>query len=100
MQIDKLIVFKAKTKAVADDVNSNFEQLRVSNNEQHEFLETLQKNFNEYIENPCKIIECNSNILEFDSTTNNFKVSGTSDIQSITGINNGFVFIELRHQDY
>lgn len=36
-KIEELIKFKAKTKAVADDVNSNFEKLRVSNNEQEDF---------------------------------------------------------------
>ena len=38
MQIDELVVFKPKTKAVAEDVNNNFEKLRVSNNEQEEEL--------------------------------------------------------------
>ena len=42
-KIDELIQFKPKTKAVADDVNSNFEILRLSNNEQEDYLKKIEE---------------------------------------------------------
>jgi hypothetical protein len=93
--INELIKFKPKTKAVADDVNSNFEQLRVSNNEQEEFLNKLQQNFEEYQTNLACEIECNSEVLELNNKTNNYIISGESKISEIIGIENGFVFLEF-----
>ena len=69
MQIDELVVFKPKTKAVAEDVNNNFEKLRVSNNEQEEFLNKLQKELDDYKSTPLCEIQCNSEILELNEET-------------------------------
>ena len=88
MQIDELVVFKPKTKAVAEDVNNNFEKLRVSNNEQEEFLNKLQKELDDYKLTPLCEIQCNSEILELNEETNNFRVSGTTSISAFTGITN------------
>lgn len=93
--INELIKFKAKTKAVADDVNTNFETLRLSNNEHEEYLNRIQASFDEYKDNPSVTIECNSEILTLNNDTYNYKISGTSSILEIDGINNGFVFIEF-----
>lgn len=95
MQIDELVIFKPKTKAVAEDVNSNFEKLRISNNEHEEFLDKLQKDFEDYKSTPLCEIQCDSDILELNEDTNNFKVSGTSSISQIIGINNGLAFVEF-----
>lgn len=95
MQIDELVVFKPKTKAVAEDVNNNFEKLRVSNNEQEEFLNKLQKELDDYKSTPLCEIQCNSEILELNEETNNFRVSGTTSISAFTGITNGYAFIEF-----
>ncbi len=93
--INDLIEFKPKTKAIAADVNSNFEKLRLSNNEHEEFLNKLRDTFDEYKTNVLYEIECNSNVLELNTNTNNYKVSGTSTISEFAGINDGFVFIEF-----
>lgn len=95
MQIDELIKFKPKTKAVAEDVNSNFEKLRISNNEQEDFLNKLQQDFEEYKSTPLCEIQCDSDTLELNEETNNFKVSGASSISTFSGITNGVVFIEF-----
>ena len=95
MQIDELVVFKPKTKAVAEDVNNNFEKLRVSNNEQEEFLNKLQKELDDYKATPLCEIQCDSNILELNEETNNFKVSGSTPISNFIGITNGIAFIEF-----
>jgi len=95
MKIDELVIFKPKTKAVAEDVNSNFEKLRLSNNEQEEFLNKLQKNFDDYKATPLCEIQCDTDILELNEETNNFKVSGTTPISSFIGITNGIAFIEF-----
>lgn len=94
-KIDELIQFKPKTKAVADDVNSNFEILRLSNNEQEDYLKKIEQDLNDYKNTPLVEIECNSEILELNNTTYNFKVSGTSNITDIVGVENRFVFIEF-----
>ena len=62
-KIDELIQFKPKTKAVADDVNSNFEILRLSNNEQEDYLKKIEQDLNDYKNTPLVEIECNSEIL-------------------------------------
>ena len=62
-KIEELIKFKAKTKAVADDVNSNFEKLRVSNNEQEDFLNKLQTELTAHKSTPLCEIDCESDIL-------------------------------------
>ena len=51
-KIDKLIEFKPKTKAISSDINSNFEQLRVSNNEQEEAINSIFQQFEDYKKNP------------------------------------------------
>ena len=93
--IEKLIEFKPKTKAVAAEVNSNFEQLRLSNNQIDNFVNNLKNDFESYKINELCEIECNSNILELNTQTNNFSVSGKSDIIEIIGLNSGIVFIEF-----
>lgn len=93
--INELIEFKPKTKAVSADINSNFEKLRLSNNEHEESLTKLQENFNNFKTNLLCEIECDSDILELDNSTNNFKVSGTSTIYEFSGFTNGFIFIEF-----
>ncbi len=95
MKIDELVVFKPKTKAVAEDVNNNFEKLRLSNNEQEDFLNKLQKELDDYKATPLCEIQCDSDVLELNEETNNFKVSGTSPISAFTGITNGYAFIEF-----
>ena len=92
---DEIIKFKAKTKAVAEEVNKNFETLRLANNELDDSINKLKQDFNDYKLNELCEIECDSEILELNETTNNFKVSGTSSISEFTGILNGFVFIEF-----
>lgn len=94
-KIDKLIEFKPKAKAVSSDVNSNFEQLRISNNEQEDAINTLSEKFEQFQQNPTQKIDCDSNTLELVGDTNNFKVSGTSTIENITGKTSGFVFVEF-----
>lgn len=95
MKINELIQFKPKTKAVADDVNSNFEKLRVSNNEQEDFLHSLQDDLNAYKSNPLTLINCFDEILVLNETTNNFKVSGITPISEFSGVENGIVFVEF-----
>ena len=94
-KIEELIKFKAKTKAVADDVNSNFEKLRVSNNEQEDFLNKLQTELSAYKSTPLYEIDCESDILILNTETYNFKVSGVSSISEFKGVSDGFVFIEF-----
>ena len=55
-KIDKLIEFKPKTKAISSDINSNFEQLRVSNNEQEEEINSIFQQFEDYNKNPVHTI--------------------------------------------
>ena len=95
-KINELIVFKAKTKAIADHVNSNFEQLRLSNNEQEDLINQLQQNFNEYKDKPLVNIVCNTNTLELSNSTNTYSVSGTSNIEQIIGITQGIAVIEFQ----
>ena len=95
MKIDELVTFKPKTKAVAEDVNNNFEKLRLSNNEQEDFLNKLQKELDDYKATPLCEIQCDSNILELNEETNNFKVSGSTPISNFIGITNGIAFIEF-----
>ena len=38
--IEELVEFKPKTKAVSNDINSNFETLRLSNNEHEKKINT------------------------------------------------------------
>lgn len=95
-KINELIVFKAKTKAIADHVNSNFEQLRLSNNEQEDLINQLQQNFNEYKDKPLVNIVCDTNTLELSNSTNTYRVSGTSNIEQIIGITQGIVVIEFQ----
>ena len=94
-KIEELIKFKAKTKAVADDVNSNFEKLRVSNNEQEDFLNKLQTELTAHKSTPLCEIDCESDILILNTETYNFKVSGVSSISEFKGVTDGFVFIEF-----
>lgn len=94
-KIEELIKFKAKTKAVADDVNSNFEKLRVSNNEQEDFLNKLQTELTAHKSTPLCEIDCESDILILNTKTYNFKVSGVSPISEFKGVTDGFVFIEF-----
>ena len=90
-KIDKLIVFEPRKKAVAAQVNSNFEVLRLANNENVGQLEKLETKLdNKFVE-----INCNGSILELNTHTNMFKVSGTSTIESIVGVENSFVIIEF-----
>lgn len=90
-----IIAFKPKTKAVAEEVNKNFETLRLANNELDDSINKLKQDFNDYKLNELCEIKCDSEILELNETTNNFKVSGTSSISEFAGILNGFVFIEF-----
>ena len=93
--IEELVEFKPKTKAVSNDINSNFETLRLSNNEHENKINTLNTLFEEYKQNPAKIIDSSTNVLELVGNTNNFKAVGTSTIDTITGKTSGFVFIEF-----
>lgn len=93
--IDKLIEFKPKTKALAAEVNHNFEQLRLSNNQIDDSVNKLKQDFENYKVNILSEIECKEDILELNVNTNNYKVSGNSDICKFTGIANGIVFIEF-----
>lgn len=93
--IEKLIEFEPKKKAIAAEVNSNFENLRVSNNEHHEKINILEQKIIDMKTNPVKEIFCDEEILKLNEDSNNFKVSGTTPIKSIVGIENGFVFIEF-----
>ena len=95
-KINELIVFKAKTKAIADHVNSNFEQLRLSNNEQEDLINQLQQNFNEYKDKPLIDIVCDTNTLELNNSTDTFSVSGISNIEQIIGITQGIAIIEFQ----
>ena len=94
-EINKLIEFLPKTKAASAEINENFEKLRLSNNEHNLYLDNLQNQLNEYKLNNLKEINCNDSILTIDDTTNNFKVNGTTSINKITGVNNGFAIIEF-----
>lgn len=93
--IDKLIEFKPRTKALSAEVNSNFETLRLSNNQIDESLNNLKQEFQCYKECGLIEIECESDILELDDKIKNYKVTGSSEICEFTGIINGIVFIEF-----
>lgn len=93
--IDKLVEFKPKTKALATEVNYNFEQLRLSNNQLDNSVNKLRQDFENYQENALSEIECEEDTLELNANTNNYKISGTSDICKFAGITNSIVFIEF-----
>ena len=92
-KIDELIKFKPKTKAVADEVNSNFEKLLVACNEHDDSISDIQTQINELKSNNTQEIICENNVLELNDTTNNFKILGESSITEITGLTNGFVIL-------
>lgn len=94
-EIEKLIQFEPKKKAIATEVNSNFETLRLSNNEHSKSISILGQKISDLKSNPIVEITCNTEILELSEQTNNFKVKGTTPIKGISGILNGFVFIEF-----
>lgn len=94
-KINDLIIFEPKKKAVAAHVNSNFEKLRLANNENAQLLDELSQTVEANALNKFALINCNSDFLELNTQTTMFKVSGTSTIQSITGVESGFVFIEF-----
>lgn len=94
-KIDELIKFKPKTKAVADEVNSNFEKLLVACNEHDDSISDIQTQINELKSNNTQEIICENNVLELNDTTNNFKILGESSITEITGLTNGFVILEF-----
>lgn len=94
--INNLTVFRAKTKAVAEEVNANFETLRLSNNEQEDLITQLQQNFNEYKDKPLIEIFCDTNTLELNNNSDTFSVSGISDIEQIIGITQGIAIIEFQ----
>lgn len=93
--IDKLVEFKPKTKALSTEVNYNFEQLRLSNNQIDDSVNRLRQDFEDSQINVLTEVECESEILELNTNTNNFKVSGNSNICEFAGIVNGIVFIEF-----
>ena len=63
-KIDELIKFKPKTKAVADEVNSNFEKLLVACNEHDDSICDIQTQINELKSNNTQEIICENNVLE------------------------------------
>ena len=73
--IDKLVEFKPKTKALATEVNYNFEQLRLSNNQLDNSVNKLRQDFENYQENALSEIECEEDTLELNANTNNYKIS-------------------------
>lgn len=93
--IEKLIEFQPKKKAIAADVNANFEKLRDSNNEHENKLDELENKIDSYISNKFVEINCNSDVLQLAENSNLFKVNGSSAIKKITGFNDGFFIIEF-----
>ena len=103
--IESLIQFKSGEKAVASEVNKNFEDLRVSNNEHSRRLEDIDLKFDKtggklngaLILNDTETVNCESSSLFLNSKTNSFKVLGTTKISEIIGIDEGIV---LKIQEY
>ena len=102
-KINELIQFKAGKKAIAEEVNTNFETLRLSNNEQEEKLNTLDSKFDKtggklqgaLVLNDAVEINCETSDLILTNTTNYFKISGLSSIETFSGINEGLVILEF-----
>lgn len=114
MNIEELIEFQAKTKAVATEVNQNFETLRVSNNEHYAKLQEIDSKYSidggklsgAIVLNDSQELLVESDTLELNSQTNYFKLSGNTTIENLSGLENGFVILEfldarvLCHNDY
>lgn len=103
MYIDKLIEFKAGEKAVAADVNENFGQLKLSNNEHEAKLQDVDKKLNltggkllgalqtaQSVE-----VNCDTPTLSLSSSSNYFKITGDCAIEEIVGFESGFVMLEF-----
>ena len=99
--IESLIQFKSGEKAVASEVNKNFEDLRVSNNEHSRRLEDIDLKFDKtggklngaLILNDTETVNCESSSLFLNSKTNSFKVLGTTKISEFIGIDEGIVIL-------
>ena len=93
-QINSLIQFTAGQKAVAADVNSNFEALREANNS----LDTLVSDLNGAIQTPPAVsITSISGVLTLlagSSGSNVFYAGGPEEITSITGWSSGIAVIK------
>src|SRR5574344_108762 len=105
--INQLIQFSAGEKAVASEVNQNFEDLRVSNNDQESKITTLQSEIQTKMEagggtlggalklnNFSEITSVNS-ILTLKEQTNYFKVAGSEAINQIIGWTSGVAISEF-----
>lgn len=105
--INQLIQFSAGEKAVASEVNQNFEDLRVSNNDQESKITTLQSEIQTKMEagggtlggalklNNFSEITSVNGILTLTEQTNYFKVAGSEAINQIIGWTSGVAIIEF-----
>ncbi len=106
-EITELIQFEAGKKAIASQVNENFETLRQGHNNHEARINTLNSSNAEkydksggalsgalYLNNPANIV-CDSETLTLNNQTNFFKVSGISTIQRVSGWTQGFAIIQF-----
>jgi uncharacterized protein YbjQ (UPF0145 family) len=73
-KINQLITFEPKKKAVAAQVNSNFEALRLANNENVQRLDELAQTVEANALNEFVSINCNTGSLELNTQTNMFMI--------------------------
>lgn len=103
--IEKLIQFKAGTKALASEVNQNFETLLQGHNNHENRVNTLESSVISKLDtsggelsgaikfsNP-ETIDITENILTLSNNSNSFIVTGPSTISKIQGWNKGIAII-------
>jgi hypothetical protein len=102
-KIESLIQFKAGEKAVASEVNQNFEALKTAINENTEKTNSIDSKYDKIggklngalILNDTVEITCDNSTLILNAQSNYFKVKGTTAIETFSGLANGFVIIEF-----
>jgi len=101
--INSLIQFSSGEKALASEVNQNFETLRLSNNAHETRLQDIDLKYDKaggklsgaLVLNNTETIDCDSSVLTLTTTTNSFKVTGTTNITSISGLTQGVAIIQF-----
>ncbi len=103
--INELKQFIPGTKALASEVNQNFETLRQSNNNQNERINILEEGVDNMLEKsggnllgslhfaPPETISSVEGILTLHKNTNSFEVTGQETITEINGWNNGIAIL-------
>jgi len=105
--INELIQFNSGEKARSAQVNQNFENLRISNNEHEEKISTIQNTIGTHLDKSGGVltgalqlnkpveINCGTEILTLTNETNYFIINGTSSISQIVGLQSGIVILEF-----